>query len=68
MFYIKQKLSDDLELKIDIHDENVFTRCPYCGTEIGVDLSEILSNKDSDLFSTAVVCQQCSQKARVQLC
>lgn len=68
MFYIKQKLNDDLEIKVDIHDENVFTRCPYCCAEISVDLADILSDKDSDLFSTAVVCSTCSKKVRGQAC
>ncbi|NEW66066.1 hypothetical protein H1220_04425 [Carnobacteriaceae bacterium zg-84] len=64
MFYIKQKVGNDLELTIDIHDENVFTRCPYCGVEFSVDLAEVLSEKDSDLFSTAVVCTACTKKLR----
>lgn len=64
MFYIKQKLGQDLEMKVDIHSENVFTRCPYCGTEVGVDLSEVLSDKDSDLYSTAVVCAACTKKVK----
>lgn len=64
MFYIKQKLGQDLEMKVDIHDKNVFTRCPYCGTEVGVDLAEVLSDKESDLYSTAVVCATCTKKVR----
>ncbi|MCW6665287.1 hypothetical protein NHG32_06295 [Aerococcaceae bacterium NML191219] len=64
MFYIKQKLGQDLEIKVDIHDENVFTRCPYCGMEIAVDLVEVLSDGESDLYSTAVVCATCAEKVR----
>lgn len=64
MFYIRHQMGQDLTIKINIHDENVFTRCPYCSKELSVDLSEVLSNEDSDLFSTAVVCSACAAKVR----
>ena len=41
MFYIKTKLPDGKTVKTDVTDENVFTRCPECGKEIGVDLAEL---------------------------
>lgn len=64
MFYIKAKLGQGLEMKVDIHDKNVFTRCPYCGTEFAVDLVEVLSDGECDLHSSAVVCTACTQKVR----
>lgn len=64
MFYIKAKLGQDLEMKVDIHDENVFTRCPYCGAEFVVDLVEVLSDGKGDLHSTVVVCTTCTKKVR----
>ena len=63
MFYVKEKLSDSAEINIEIHDENVFCRCK-CGCEVSVDLAEILSDGVSDLFGTAVFCDECSKEAR----
>ena len=64
MFYVKEKLSDSAEINIEIHDENVFCRCPKCGCEVPVELADILSDGVSDLFGTAVCCAKCSKEAR----
>ena len=31
MFYVKEPISDTMEITIEINDENVFCRCPVCG-------------------------------------
>lgn len=61
MFYVKEKLNEVTEIKVEVNDENVFGRCPICGCEVEVDLSEVLSDKESDLFSTQVLCASCSK-------
>jgi DNA-directed RNA polymerase subunit RPC12/RpoP len=61
MFYVKEKINDVLEIKVEIHDDNVFCTCPDCGTEIGVDISELFSDGESDLYGTAIFCPDCSQ-------
>ena len=33
-----------------------------CGSEVQVDLQEILSDGDSDLFGTAVLCENCTRR------
>lgn len=65
MFYVKERLSDTLEISIQITDENVFCYCPMCGSEVSVDIAEILNNGESDLFGTAIYCSECSKKIRV---
>ena len=40
MFYVKEKLSDAVEVTVEITDENVFTRCPGCGDEVSIDLMQ----------------------------
>lgn len=60
MFYVKEKLSEGAEINIKITDENVFNHCPRCGKEVLVDLDEVLSNDESDLFSTSVFCDDCA--------
>ena len=62
MFYLKTELANSKVVKIDITDENVFTRCPDCGRELPVDLVEILSDGEGDLFSTSITCSACTQK------
>lgn len=62
MFYVKEQLNDAMEVSIEINDENVFCRCPRCGTEMQVDLAEVFADEEIDLFGTAVMCDSCSRK------
>jgi hypothetical protein len=66
MFYIKSKLRNGETVKTDITDENVFTCCPECGRELLVDISEILSDGEGDLFSTNIICCACTKKRHVK--
>ncbi len=68
MFYVKEKLTDAVEVSIEISDENVFTRCPGCGDEVSIDLAELFSDGESDLYGTAVYCDECSRKIRSKGC
>ena len=61
MFYVKEKINDAVEVTIEIAD-NVFCRCPKCGAEVEVDLSEFIGDKDFDLYGSAVCCEKCSKK------
>ena len=65
MFYVKERLNDSMEISIEITDENVFTHCPMCGSEVSVDIAEILSDGESDLYGTAVFCDECSKKVKI---
>ena len=62
MFYIKTKLPDGKTVKTDVTDENVFTHCPECGKEISIDLAELFSDGNGDLYSSAVICEGCMAK------
>lgn len=66
MFYVKERLNDSMEISIEITDENVFCRCPMCGLEVAVDIAEILGDGESDLFGTAVFCDECGKKIRAR--
>jgi len=61
VFYVKQKISDECSITIDIIDENVFTRCPDCGTEAQVDLVDVIEN-GGGLYDTAIFFTECSKK------
>jgi len=60
MFYVKETVNDTLEIKLELHDDNVFTICPDCGVEICVDISELFSDGKSTLYGTALFCPKCS--------
>lgn len=62
MFYVKETMGDAVEVKIEINDENVFCRCPHCGSEVQVNLQDILNDEDSDLLGTAVLCENCTRR------
>ena len=34
MFYVKSQIGENSAIVTEITDENVFTRCPDCGSEI----------------------------------
>ena len=54
MFYVKTQLTEETTLTTEITDENVFTRCPRCGSEISVDLADILADGDFKLHAKIV--------------
>ena len=62
MFYTKTKLPGGGTAKTEITDESVFTECPDCECEFPVDIAEILSDGEGDLFSTHIFCSRCSVK------
>ena len=57
MFYVKAR-----GRKINLSEDNIFTRCPECGREHAVDLVSIFEGGKSDFYSTYVHCQDCSEK------
>lgn len=61
MFYVKEKLGENLEVKVDITYDNVFCRCPICGAETKVYLDDILQDSEGGIEDTAVCCDKCSE-------
>lgn len=62
MFYVKEQLNDAMDVTIEINDENVYCRCPKCGCEVQVDLSDVFADDEIDLFGTTVLCSECTEK------
>lgn len=62
MFYAKEKLTDTVEVKVELNDENVFCTCPDCGEEVAVDLSCVFADGFGDMYSTAVLCTECARR------
>lgn len=57
MFYVKGRGE-----KINLDYENVFTHCPICGKEFPVDIAELLSGGDVDLYGTSIYCPECAER------
>lgn len=62
MFYVKTNITDDVEIKVNLYDDEIFTQCTKCGKEIQVD-TELLKSilEDGDLASTSIYCEECSK-------
>ena len=59
---MKTKISGDMELKVPLYGDEIYTSCPECGKEIqldSVDLADII--KEQALSSTSVYCKECSK-------
>ena len=62
MFFVKEKISDTMEVGIRITNNNVYAKCPKCGYEFKVDLNEVFEGELIDLFGTALYCEKCSEE------
>jgi hypothetical protein len=65
MFYLKTKQANGKVVNTEITDENVFTRCPECGRELPIDLVELFSDGEGDLYSLSVICSACTKKRKI---
>lgn len=63
MFYVKTKINDSIEMKVDLYDDEIFTACPKCGREIQLEPKEIANILvgDGEFASTSVCCSDCSK-------
>ena len=61
MFYLKVPLGDGVSIQAEIRSDNVITHCHCCGTEMPVDLADVLGDGSSDLDSTQLLCPECSR-------
>lgn len=63
MFYIKTKITDDVEVKINLYDDEIYTTCPKCGKEMQVTTEDIkLVFMEGDFSSSSLLCEDCSSK------
>jgi DNA-directed RNA polymerase subunit RPC12/RpoP len=61
MFYVKTSFGY-ADVITEIHDDNVFSKCPECGREVQVDLAEVFKGEEVDLYGTSVLCTECTKK------
>ena len=63
MLYVKTNISSDVQIKVDLYDDEIYTQCPKCGKEMQVE-TEVLKQilEDSDLASSSLYCEKCSKE------
>ena len=62
MYYVKTKIGKEVEMKVEVHGDDIYTKCSKCGKEIQADmqiLSELL--KGGNLDGTGMRCEMCSE-------
>ena len=59
MFYVKSKIADGCEIKIELED-NIYNLCPVCGKETKVDIADVFE-VGSNLYDAQVRCEDCSR-------
>lgn len=64
MFYVKAQITDDIEIKVPLYGDCIFTNCGECGKEIPTDetfLAELIQ-EGGDLIGSNLFCSECSLK------
>jgi len=64
MIFIKAKLNEDIEIKVDLYGDEFRSFCPKCAKEHDVDIETVASiiNEGGDLGSTSIYCSTCVEK------
>ena len=62
MFFVKEKISDTMEVGIQIMPDNVYAKCPKCGCDHKVDLNDVFEDEPVDLFGVSIYCEKCSKE------
>lgn len=63
MIFVKAKINDDVEIKVDLYGDEFRSYCPKCWHEHDVDIEVVaqIIVDGGDLASTAVCCKECSK-------
>lgn len=64
MIYLKTKLENGEEVKIDVYGDEFYCLCPECGKEVNLDeysLRDIVNNCGCDFGSVSIFCEECSK-------
>ena len=63
MFYVKEKINEAMEVRIEVGSDHVYGICPGCGDEVQVNLEDLSAADDGlDLYGMAVYCDDCTKK------
>lgn len=62
MFYVKAKINDDVEIKVNIYGDDIYTNCLDCEKEFQVSEEELEVYLHEGLSSISACCKECSIK------
>lgn len=63
MFYLRTKIAEEIEIKIPLYNDEIFTQCRECGKEINYEPQELVEIlHGGDFASTSVICSDCFEK------
>lgn len=64
MLYVKTRLNDQVEIKVELYDDEIFTSCVSCGKEMQVEPEEVadIINEGCDFVGTSFYCPNCLPK------
>ena len=63
MFYVKEKINEVMEVRIEVGSDNVYGICPGCGDEVQVNLEDLSdADRGVDLYGMSVYCDDCTKK------
>lgn len=68
MIYVKKQF-EDMTIKFDLYEDEVFSSCPVCGKEHSVEPEELadLINQGNDFSGTIYYCNECAEKKKAEL-
>lgn len=63
MIFVKAKINQDVEIKVDLYGDEFRSCCPKCGIENDVSIEDIaqIINDGGDLAGTSIWCIDCSE-------
>ena len=69
MIYLKTKLENGEQLKINLYGDEFYATCPKCGKEVHMDhdMLKNLINNDCDFAATGFYCDKCNTQEHVTL-
>lgn len=66
MLYVRTQLNDQIDIKIDLYEDQIFSTCPLCGREEQVETDVIVSilSNGADFAGTNIYCNECTKEGR----
>lgn len=63
MLYIKTKLNEHVEIKVELYEDEIYTRCGGCNKEVPIEPENIATiiNEGSNFAGTTFYCEKCSK-------
>jgi len=62
MFYVRKRLGDGVEMRIELYDDEIYTPCTVCGREMNygpAELADII--REAGVGGTSVICGNCNK-------